>query len=97
MESALSTVQVRGFVAEKVIISTATDPYLGLKALSAYSGLSIRTLRTYIDRLPDEALPCYRVGTKILVRRSEFDEWIAAYRAVGRPSLSRALRDLGIR
>jgi len=71
--------QVRGILAERVVVSTSVDPFLSLKALSSYSGLSVRKLR---DLLDDAAhpLPAYQVGGKILVRRSEFDTWIAAHR-----------------
>ena len=51
------------------------DPYLPLKALAAYSGLSIRTLRGHLRRR-QSPLPHYRPGGKILVRRSEFDAWM---------------------
>jgi helix-turn-helix protein len=88
--------QVRGVLAEQVIVSTPLDPFLSLKALAAYSGLSVRTLRTYLELAPDEALPCYRLPGKILVRRSEFDAWIARYQARGRPSLLSAIRELGL-
>jgi helix-turn-helix protein len=74
--------QVRGVVAERVIVSTTLDPFLSLKALAAYSGLGVRTLRTYLTDIT-HPLPCYRVGGKILVRRSEFDTWIACHRQVG--------------
>ena len=57
------------------------DRYLPLHELSSYCGLSVRTLR---DCLSDSTrpLPHYRLGDsrKILVRTSEFDAWIAAYR-----------------
>jgi hypothetical protein len=86
----------RGFLPEKVVISTTLDPYMSLRALAAYSSLSVSTLRTYIDRFPDEALPCYRVGGKILVRRGEFDTWMQAFRAHGRPSLAKAVKALGL-
>jgi len=90
-------VGVRGFVPERIVISSTLDPYLSLKALAAYSSLSVRTLRTFIERPPSDALPCYRVtGGKILVRRSDFDTWIATYRTIGRPSLARAIRELGL-
>lgn len=85
-----------GLPPERIVISTVLDPYLSLRALAAYSGLSRRTLRTYLERLPNEALPCYRLGGKILVRKSEFDAWIAQYRAQGRPSLAKAIRELGL-
>lgn len=59
---------------------TVADAYLPLKALSAYAGLGVRTLRGYLAH-PSRPLPHYRVGGKVLVRRSEFDTWIGAFRA----------------
>jgi Helix-turn-helix domain len=78
-------------------LSTPLDLYLSLRALAAYSGCSIRWLR---DRLVESThpLPCYRVEGKILVRRSDFDAWIARYRSEGRPDVDQLvaplLRDL---
>lgn len=90
--------QVRGVLAERVVVSTALDPFLSLRALAAYSGIGARTLRQYLELPPDEALPCYRLpgGGKILVRRSTFDAWIAPYLSRGRPGLVRAIRELGL-
>ena len=89
--------QVRGVLAERVVISTQLDPFLSLRALAGYSDLSIRKLRDFLE-LPQHPLPCYRIGGKILVRRSEFDGWIAAYRHHGRRDVDRivneVLRDL---
>ena len=88
---------LRGVLAERLIVSSELDPYLSLRALAGYSGLSVRKLR---DLLTDPAhpLPCYRVGGKILVRRSEYDAWAARYRQIGDPDLDRivagALKDL---
>ena len=67
-----------GKVAAKV---AGLDRYLPLHELSAYCGLSIRTLRDCLSD-PTRPLPHYRLGDsrKILVRTSEFDAWIAAYR-----------------
>lgn len=56
------------------------DAYLSLKALAAYSGLSVRTLRGFIAS-SQQPLPHYRPGGKILVRRSEFDRWLSAFRS----------------
>ena len=42
----------------------------------------LELFREYLDD-PAHPLPCYRVGGKILVRRSEFDRWIATYRTRG--------------
>jgi excisionase family DNA binding protein len=55
------------------------DAYLPLKALAAYSGLSVRTLRDCLTD-PGRPLPHFRVGGKILVRRSDFDTWVAQFR-----------------
>lgn len=86
---------VRGVLAERVVISTPLDPLLDLRALATYSSLSRRTLRSFLELPPDTALPCYRLPGKVLVRRSEFDGWLERYRTRGRPSLARALRELG--
>jgi excisionase family DNA binding protein len=89
--------QVRGVLAERVIVSTALDPYLSLRALAGYCGLSVRKLRDYLDD-PAHPLPCYRVGGKILVRRSEFDTWVQQFRSRGRMDVDRivdeVMRDL---
>lgn len=85
--------QVRGVVAERVIVSTQLDPFLSLRALAAYSGLGVRTLRDHLSDLT-HPLPCYRVGGKILVRRSEFDGWIARHREVGRSDVDRLVADV---
>ena len=84
--------QVRGVVAERIVVSTPLDPFLSLRALAAYSGLGARKLRDYLTD-PVHPLPCYRVGGKILVRRSEFDAWIARYRQLGRPDVDRLVAD----
>jgi hypothetical protein len=80
-------------VVEGIEVTTALDPYLPLRALAAYSGMSARSLR---DRLtdPHHPLPHYRVGGKLLVRRSEFDRWIARYRQVGNPDVERIVGDV---
>jgi hypothetical protein len=72
----------RGVFAERVVVGTELDPFLPLRALASYSGLSVRKLRDHLAD-PGNPLPHYQVGSKIVVRRSEFDAWIAAYRRVG--------------
>jgi hypothetical protein len=57
------------------------DEYLSLKALAAYSGLSVRTLRTYLTH-SSYPLSCYRIGGRVLVRRSDFDGWASRFRVV---------------
>jgi hypothetical protein len=94
--SSHAAAQVRDVLAEHVVVSTALDPFFPLRALATYAGLSVRTLRQYLDLPPHQALPCYRVGGKILVRRSEFDAWVARYQSRGRPELARVLKELGL-
>ena len=85
--------QVRGILADRVTVSTPLDPFLPLKALASYSGLSIRKLRECIgDSL--HPLPCYRVGGKLLVRRSEFDAWMVHFRHVGSPAVTRLVTEV---
>jgi hypothetical protein len=84
--------QVRGVLAERVVVSTPLDPFLPLRALVDYSGISVRKLREYLDD-PAHPLPCYRVGGKILVRRSEFDLWITRYRQT-RADVARVVDDV---
>ncbi len=66
-------------VIEAVTLQTDLDPWLSLKGLAGYSGLSVRKLRDCLTR-PLCPLPHYRVDGKILVRRSEFDAWMTAFR-----------------
>jgi excisionase family DNA binding protein len=49
--------------------------WLDLRALRGYACVSERTLREWIHR-PTNPLPAARVGTKILIRRSTFDQWL---------------------
>ena len=60
-------------------VAGADAPYLSLRALAAYTSLSERLLRSLL-RAADHPLPCYRVGGRVLVRRSDFDRWIDVYR-----------------
>jgi hypothetical protein len=84
-------------VVEHIVLTTPADPYLSLRALEEYSGLSRRTLRKFLERNPPaQALPCYRLEGKSLVKRSDFDAYMAQYRAQGRPALVRTLRRLGL-
>jgi hypothetical protein len=74
-----SVAQVRGVLAERVVLSSVADPFLDLRSLAQYSSLSVRKLRDCLQGA-SHPLPSYKVGGKVLVRRSEFDTWIAAYR-----------------
>ena len=82
--------QVRGVLVERVSVSIPLDPWLDLKALAGYSGLSVRNLRS---RLKDPAhpLPSHKIGGKIVVRRSDYDAWAGRYRQVGDVDLDRVV------
>jgi len=92
-QTGVPAAQVRGVLADRVIVSTQLDPFLSLKALATYSGLSRRKLRDYLAD-PTHPLPCYRIGGKILVRRSEYDAWAASYRQVGQADVDRVVSDV---
>jgi excisionase family DNA binding protein len=53
--------------------------WMDLKALTRYACISERTLRDWIHRTSNP-LPAAQVGTKILVRRSTFDQWLENHR-----------------
>jgi excisionase family DNA binding protein len=83
----------REVVATRVVLDASLDPFLSLKALATYSGLSVRKLR---DLLADPAhpLPHYRPAGKILVKRSDFDTWMARYRLAGPADVDRIVGDI---
>ena len=88
-----SRMPLRDVQAAQVVLGTQLDPFLSLKVLASYSGLSVRKLREYLID-PAHPLPAYRVGGKILVRRSEFDAWMAAYRREGAVDVEGIVADI---
>jgi excisionase family DNA binding protein len=92
---------MRPRVVDDISVSTPLDPWLSLRAAATYTSLSIRTLRKWLTD-PDCPLPYYPVGGKILLRRSELDKWITAFRQAGnfqRDTLDQIVEDalLGFR
>lgn len=67
---------------ERVTLAAQLDPYLTLKGLSGYSSISVRQLRNLIND-PVRPLPHFRIGGRVLVRRSDFDLWAAQHRREG--------------
>jgi len=51
--------------------------WLDLRALTAYAGVSDRTIREWIHR-SENPLPAAQVGNKLSVKKSVFDEWLTA-------------------
>jgi hypothetical protein len=93
--AALGTERPRLVVVDELAVTTPLDPYLGLRALATYSGCSVRWLRDRLEA-PQTPLPCFRLppGGRILVRRSDFDAWIARYRQVGRADVTAVVQDV---
>jgi len=53
--------------------------WLDLRQLTQYAAISERTLRNWIHD-PANPLPASQVGSKILVRRSDFDAYMEKHR-----------------
>ena len=69
---------------ERQNVRDMDDQYMSVRSLSAYADISVRTLRALLVRR-HAPLPHYRIGGKILVRRSEFDPWAAEFKIVRPP------------
>ena len=65
--------------------------YLDLKKLSRYASLGVPTLR---DRLREGKLPFYKLRGKILVRKTDFDEYMQSYRVDKREDLDGLVDDV---
>jgi excisionase family DNA binding protein len=59
--------------------STIEREWLSLRQLTEYAAISVRTLREWLHRSTDP-LPAVRVNGKVLVRKSQFDEWLERHR-----------------
>ena len=64
--------------------------YLDLKKLSAYASMGVSTLR---ERLREGKLPFYKLRGKILVRKTDFDEYMQSYRVDKREDLEDIVND----
>jgi len=78
------------------LLAAGADPFLDLSTAADYLGVGRRTVERWIDLPPDVALPSYRLRGKIVIRRSEADAFVEHHRSRGRPSLARALREVGL-
>lgn len=62
------------------------DRYFDIEGLSRYSGLSVRTIRRYIDDaanpLPTHHVhPSDKARGKVLIHKREFDDWVHQFPA----------------
>jgi len=60
---------------QEVIAYIDRDRYLDKREAAAYTSLSIRNLEARLDEIPH-----FRVGKKILFKKSELDRWMEQYR-----------------
>lgn len=77
----------------EISASVDLDPYLSLRSTSSYIGLSVRSLRAWLIH-PSRPLPCFRIGGKILCRRSELDRWAENFRHIGRDDIENMVNDI---
>ena len=61
------------------------DRLLDLKGLSEHSSLGVPTLRDY---LRSGGLPYFKLKGKILIRLSEFDQWLESFRVDSKQELN---------
>ncbi len=59
---------------ESFVNANVAPEWMDLKAIQQYACVSERTLREWIHQ--PNPLPAVRVGTKMLVRRRDFDLWL---------------------
>ncbi len=66
----------------EVLLYLAQDRYMDKREAAEYTSLSVRNLEA---RLPE--IPHFRVGQKILFKKSEVDRWMETYREGGTQNL----------
>ena len=71
-------------------VKTFKDCFFDLKGLSAYSCISVGSLRDYLKT----GLPYFKLKGKILVKRSEFDAWLERYRVNKKQDLNTLCDDI---
>ncbi len=70
--------------AREILAYVDRDRYLDKKEAAAYTSLSTRNLEARLDEIPH-----YRVGKKILFKKSELDRWMETHREGGNHNLDR--------
>lgn len=72
---------------------TDHDGYLSLVELSGYSSLCVRSLRSHL-RSRTRPLPHFRVGSKILIRKTDFDNWMKQFHVAVSASIDDVVDEL---
>jgi excisionase family DNA binding protein len=74
----------------------ALDAWMTVAEAAEYSRMSVRTIRSWLVCDSVNALPCRRVGRRVLIRRSELDRFLDAFKVTGRVGVVEALRSIGL-
>jgi excisionase family DNA binding protein len=82
MESLIEELERPAAKSAKELRPKPVGDTMSVPELAQYSGLSVRNLRTLIAATVD-AIPHHRIGRRVLVKRSDFDQWQAQHRKVG--------------
>jgi len=69
---------------QEVLLYFDRDRYMDKRETAEYTSLSTRTLEGRLDEIPH-----FRVGKKILFKKSELDRWMETYRESGTRNLDR--------
>ena len=69
---------------QEVLLYFSQDRYMNKREAATYISLSTRTLE---ERLRE--IPHFRVGRKVLFKKSELDRWIEQFREGGAQNLDR--------
>jgi len=67
---------------KEVLLHFSQDRYMDKREAASYTSLSIRNLEARLNEIPH-----FRVGQKILFKKSELDQWMEAHRESGGDSL----------
>jgi hypothetical protein len=67
------------------------DRLLDLRSLSKHSSLGVPTLRDY---LRSGGLPHFKLKGKILVRLSEFNDWLESFRVDSKQEINELVNDV---
>ncbi len=60
---------------QEVLLSFDRDRYMDKRGAAEYTSLSVRNLESHLDEIPH-----FRVGNKILFKKSELDRWMETHR-----------------
>ncbi len=69
---------------QEILSYVAQDRYMDKREAAEYTSLSIRNLESRLGEIPH-----FRVGKKVVFKKSELDHWIEKYREGGSHNLDR--------